>query len=242
MCDYDALGKRFCDNLDTPSKLLSSDERCPICLNTFFDRAHSGLRGAIETSCQHIFHYDCLHTWLATGNPSCPLCRELLYTRPTSPIPVPVNGDALDDNDSFDDTQALLLWAETAYGQLYESTPSAAFGTWFEENHVLRSLENNWRNQRQRLSLMEDLSALPQEDGEPAHAEIQYSPLVQGDENDAADWYRQERLGYSRLQHDLFTPSFLALDNSIWELIVEERNLRHEAQLEQFFRTNLHEY
>ncbi len=52
---------------------LNKIVQCTICLNP----APSLASRTIKTSCDHIFHVDCLSKWLNTGrNMSCPFCRN----------------------------------------------------------------------------------------------------------------------------------------------------------------------
>ncbi len=56
--------QRICDNMNY------KDESCSICL----DEYHGGDRVGI-LSCEHIFHKDCIYSWL-NRQKTCPLCRK----------------------------------------------------------------------------------------------------------------------------------------------------------------------
>jgi len=54
---------------------------CTICLNTMDTKNNdSDSNNSILTlkSCQHQFHYGCIHQWLQT-NATCPICRDFVY-------------------------------------------------------------------------------------------------------------------------------------------------------------------
>jgi hypothetical protein len=231
MSDHSTAVTYYCDRLEVPAICPSSEDACPICLDAYTPYT---LPAVVKTCCQHIFHYACLHTWLSDRNPSCPMCREVLLTSPTAPIAiaVPHISEHSEDGSFFEDPSNVLIWGEDADSYPYESVLNAAHESWIEENRVLRMLENNGRIQRQRLLLMEELSALAQEDEELTHAEIQYHRRICGGESEAADERRQARLdSLRRLQEELL-PDFWDLDASLQELIVEERQLRHTVYLE----------
>ncbi|XP_010940607.1 RING-H2 finger protein ATL16-like [Elaeis guineensis] len=57
----------------------SSSQECAVCLNEFQDEE----RVRLLPNCLHVFHIDCIDTWLQT-NANCPLCRSDIT--PTSPI------------------------------------------------------------------------------------------------------------------------------------------------------------
>jgi hypothetical protein len=165
----------------------------------------------------------------------------VLLTPPTAPIAIatPRLNQHFEDGSFFEDPSIVSIWGEDADSYPYESVLSTADGSWFEENRVLRMLENNGRIQRQRLLLMEELSALAQEDEELTHAEIQYHRRICGGESEAADQRRQARLdSLRRLQEELL-PDFWDLDASLRELIVEERQLRHTVYLESVIEISL---
>eukprot|EP00392_Amoebophrya_sp_AT5.2_P003785 g3790.t1 len=52
-------------------RLDKKRSECAICCCDF----EVGVKVA-RTQCGHLFHYDCLAEWAATGNNTCPLCRE----------------------------------------------------------------------------------------------------------------------------------------------------------------------
>ena len=51
---------------------------CPICYESL------DTRDTISTPCMHKFHDICLMVWLTNGH-TCPMCREILTDRPSSP-------------------------------------------------------------------------------------------------------------------------------------------------------------
>ena len=46
---------------------------CPICLETFNVQSQ-----ILSTPCDHIYHSECINSWLATGSRTCPNCRSRL--------------------------------------------------------------------------------------------------------------------------------------------------------------------
>jgi hypothetical protein len=60
-----------------PSKLHTykarADEQCTICLDDVI--AGSSIVAKIE--CTHVFHYDCLQTWVNSAS-TCPQCRGVI--------------------------------------------------------------------------------------------------------------------------------------------------------------------
>ena len=46
---------------------------CSICLNKFDEKSEVSI-----TSCNHVFHYKCIHNWLYKNikNPRCPNCNN----------------------------------------------------------------------------------------------------------------------------------------------------------------------
>lgn len=58
---------------DTPLyEHVQNQMECPICLDQD-DRKPMG-----QTSCDHIFHTECLDRWASSGKETCPLCRKAL--------------------------------------------------------------------------------------------------------------------------------------------------------------------
>ncbi|XP_008787548.1 RING-H2 finger protein ATL16-like [Phoenix dactylifera] len=57
-----------------------SFHECAVCLNEFQDQE----RIRLLPNCLHVFHIDCIDTWLQT-NANCPLCRSDITT--TTPLP-----------------------------------------------------------------------------------------------------------------------------------------------------------
>ena len=54
---------------------LKEDNKCSICFEQIKDNTP-----ATYTQCNHKFHSECLDRWLNTGNNSCPVCREPIFT------------------------------------------------------------------------------------------------------------------------------------------------------------------
>ena len=52
------------------SEKLSSDPKCPICLEEFDSKGT-----ATELPCKHCFHTECIEEWLNTQH-TCPMCRN----------------------------------------------------------------------------------------------------------------------------------------------------------------------
>jgi len=45
--------------------------KCPTCLESFTSKNHT-----VTTKCGHLFHEDCIQSWLETGKTTCPKCRR----------------------------------------------------------------------------------------------------------------------------------------------------------------------
>lgn len=81
-------------------------ELCVIC------QTELGQRNVVTTSCNHKFHWSCLHPWQKKQN-TCPFCRVLLLTVEDEPPEAKTDSEvaADDDHDTDDDasdTQAIL--------------------------------------------------------------------------------------------------------------------------------------
>jgi len=63
-----------------PGVEFSSMETCPVCLGNPLEAS-----SLCKTPCDHTFHSQCLHQWLAIDN-TCPCCRTLLCRPPRRPI------------------------------------------------------------------------------------------------------------------------------------------------------------
>ncbi|KAF8464045.1 hypothetical protein BDZ91DRAFT_660501 [Kalaharituber pfeilii] len=50
---------------------LAEGDRCLVCLSEY----EPGEECRSLAQCQHVFHKECIDTWLTTGRNSCPLCR-----------------------------------------------------------------------------------------------------------------------------------------------------------------------
>ena len=57
---------------------INKNEVCPICFIGFQkkDKKNTLL---ISTPCKHIYHEECLQSWLCIGNITCPLCRSFIF-------------------------------------------------------------------------------------------------------------------------------------------------------------------
>jgi hypothetical protein len=65
--DYDVCDNCIIQNSLNKSTLIIID-KCSICLKNIYENNYT------KTLCKHLFHKDCLETWLLKKN-SCPLCR-----------------------------------------------------------------------------------------------------------------------------------------------------------------------
>ena len=45
--------------------------KCPTCLDSFSSKNHT-----VTTECGHLFHENCIKSWLETGKTTCPKCRK----------------------------------------------------------------------------------------------------------------------------------------------------------------------
>ncbi|ORY83649.1 hypothetical protein BCR37DRAFT_378614 [Protomyces lactucae-debilis] len=63
------------------------ENRCLICLSDF----EAGETCRSLSKCSHVFHRECIDTWLTTGRNSCPLCRSATEAKnaPMAGMPVP---------------------------------------------------------------------------------------------------------------------------------------------------------
>lgn len=65
------IGKPSESTAHLPTRDMPEGERCLVCLGDY----EIGEVCRSLTQCSHIFHKDCIDTWLTTGRNSCPLCR-----------------------------------------------------------------------------------------------------------------------------------------------------------------------
>lgn len=63
-----------------PGMEFSSMETCSVCLGAMLEAS-----SICKTPCDHTFHSQCLHQWLAVDN-TCPCCRSLLCRPPRRPL------------------------------------------------------------------------------------------------------------------------------------------------------------
>jgi hypothetical protein len=66
-----AMGGEDCDPLAREEEMAG----CAICLSQF--KSKQLVCESNNSSCQHIFHKDCMVDWLMKNNESCPMCREV---------------------------------------------------------------------------------------------------------------------------------------------------------------------
>lgn len=245
MPDYNSLGKLFCDGLRSPT-ILPLEGSCPICLDAYTSSVQGTSQGhqekVVETYCRHIFHYTCLHEWLSTGKNSCPMCRETFYNMTATPGLISHFHEIGNNTDLLESIQPSLLWGQVPHPQGYDNVSNAESAALPEQNRILMNLEHNGRIQRQRLTLIQDLIDLAQEEEELTHAEIQFHRRVLGGENELANLYRRARLESLRWQQDQVVPEIWALNAGIQELILEERQLRYAADFEEIVATSLLQY
>ncbi|KAI5783890.1 hypothetical protein DFH27DRAFT_487773 [Peziza echinospora] len=73
---------------DKNSRQLPDGDKCLVCLSEY----ETGEECRSLTQCNHVFHKECIDTWLTTGRNSCPLCRgrgvEEKEVPPQPPNPV----------------------------------------------------------------------------------------------------------------------------------------------------------
>ena len=96
-------------------------EDCSICCDKIINI--QDLTNIIKTSCSHIYHKECLYTWLY-NNSSCPLCRSFIEK-----IPKPINQEDLDKLNKI-------------YSVLYKYTPNKFIGKLVEISYLDDSSEN----------------------------------------------------------------------------------------------------
>ena len=62
---------------------VSNDSMCCVCMEGFMynttqeDEQNEQGRGK-ELPCGHVYHPDCIRSWLSSSNRSCPLCRLVI--------------------------------------------------------------------------------------------------------------------------------------------------------------------
>ncbi|KAL3068633.1 hypothetical protein niasHS_016039 [Heterodera schachtii] len=66
---------------EIPSTIVDNEFECAICL----DPIPRGTSVKPLPACNHVFHEDCLSTWLQGGNNSCPICRYVIMNMPPEP-------------------------------------------------------------------------------------------------------------------------------------------------------------
>jgi hypothetical protein len=67
---------------------MSEEEKCSICLENL-ENLKNNLDNNVKvkdtnkkTSCNHIFHRECIHEWINNKKNTCPLCRKKLSNCP----------------------------------------------------------------------------------------------------------------------------------------------------------------
>ena len=57
---------------------------CPICIDTIDAKSQ-----VVSTPCGHVFHSNCMETWIAQGKKNCPQCRKVCERQNIRPIFLP---------------------------------------------------------------------------------------------------------------------------------------------------------
>jgi hypothetical protein len=65
------MGSDDCESLDGEEEMAG----CAICLRHF--KPHQLVCVSNNSSCQHVFHKDCMVDWLMKDHNECPMCREV---------------------------------------------------------------------------------------------------------------------------------------------------------------------
>ncbi|XP_057538100.1 probable E3 ubiquitin-protein ligase RHA4A [Amaranthus tricolor] len=55
---------------------VGADSVCCVCMEGFQSPHHND--SAKQLPCRHVYHPDCILTWLSSSHHSCPLCRQIL--------------------------------------------------------------------------------------------------------------------------------------------------------------------
>lgn len=109
LCVWSGSNKEWPGQREMAPRIISSDNLENIFINNIDDAdvelnsvpglLHATNTGPVHHSaiildcpCGHAFHYDCLHSWVATrwstgnmrGQSSCPMCRQLLFATPAT--------------------------------------------------------------------------------------------------------------------------------------------------------------
>ncbi|KAL9242314.1 hypothetical protein vseg_016329 [Gypsophila vaccaria] len=68
------------DDLPTVNN-VAADCVCCVCMESFMHtRDHRQSDGGKQLPCGHVYHHDCIFTWLCSSTQSCPICRHIVAT------------------------------------------------------------------------------------------------------------------------------------------------------------------
>ncbi|KAK8560937.1 hypothetical protein V6N13_026372 [Hibiscus sabdariffa] len=76
--EYGDFAERFGDGGDEQVKNGEDDRVCRVCLESM--EKNDEMRQLCM--CSHVFHRQCIDTWVDEGRVTCPLCRSTLYPDP----------------------------------------------------------------------------------------------------------------------------------------------------------------
>jgi hypothetical protein len=71
-----AIGSDDCESLSGEEEEMAG---CAICLSHF--KPQQVVCESNNSSCQHVFHKDCMVDWLMKGHDTCPMCREVYFLK-----------------------------------------------------------------------------------------------------------------------------------------------------------------
>lgn len=159
MANYVSCATLVCQRLKTPSTPRTHQEICSICLDVFISSENhtsepESRDKSVETPCQHVFHYSCLHQWLSRGRSICPICRKNLYASLISPEP----SHLLPQNNHLPEVIHPPSWRESARRNEFAILSNTRLAVWPPEDDILVILGRNRWGQRQRLMLTHNTS------------------------------------------------------------------------------------